>query len=125
MGKQESAVEKYLHQRITELGGTTRKWVSPGHASVEDRICFFPEAELWFIEVKAPGEKPTGPQWREIMVHRMLGHSAGYLSSLSEIEGFLRTKDRVMWMTQHVYRNIDISKLKDEQVKFIEELGWI
>ena len=38
MGKRENKVEDHLHKSIEKLGGTTRKWVSPGRAGVPDRI---------------------------------------------------------------------------------------
>ena len=50
MGVRENKVEKYLDEQVTKLGGTTRKWVSPGRDGVMDRICFLnPE---WYVEVK-------------------------------------------------------------------------
>lgn len=42
MGIRENKVETYLHQCVTALGGTTRKWVSPGRDGVPDRIALVP-----------------------------------------------------------------------------------
>lgn len=69
----ESDVEKYLHNRITRAGGTTRKWTSPGHVGVPDRICFFHGA-VFFIEVKTDTGKLSSPQEREIA--RLKEHGA-------------------------------------------------
>jgi len=61
MGVRENKVEKYLDTRFTELGGATRKWVSPGVDGVPDQICFLPynnlvryveHDEVYFVEVK-------------------------------------------------------------------------
>ncbi len=64
MGIRENKVEKYLDAKIVELGGITRKWVSPGRDGVPDRIIFLPYGchalrpcsinhdEIYFVEVK-------------------------------------------------------------------------
>jgi hypothetical protein len=68
----EKAVEKYLREQMNEIGGLCYKWVSPGRKGVPDRICIFPPfakgstGTVFFIEVKRPGEEPSGPQKREM-----------------------------------------------------------
>lgn len=69
----ESEIEKYLHHHITALGGTTRKWSSPGRAGVPDRICFLPGGIIFFVEVKTETGKTTVRQVREIESLRELG----------------------------------------------------
>ena len=49
MGVRENKVERYLHDQITLLGGTTRKWV--GRKGVPDRIVIVPHF-IWLVEVK-------------------------------------------------------------------------
>jgi len=61
----ESDIEKYLHKQITVLGGTTRKWVSPGRTGVPDRICFS-NRKVFFVEVKTDSGRLTVRQQREI-----------------------------------------------------------
>lgn len=46
MGTRETIVEHRLHKEFKKLGGTTRKWVSPGRVGVMDRICFLPGDKL-------------------------------------------------------------------------------
>lgn len=68
MGTRENKVEKYLDTRITELGGSTRKWVSPGRDGVPDRIVRVPWMEhgvAHFVEVKTIDGKVSVPQQRE------------------------------------------------------------
>lgn len=60
----ESKAEKYLHYQITQIGGTTRKWVSPGHAGVPDRICFL-NGQVFFVEMKTEIGRSTVRQQRE------------------------------------------------------------
>ncbi len=67
MAKEEVKVETYLHQEVTKLGGTTRKWVSPGRDGVPDRICML-NGLIWFVEVKTLKGKLSVRQQREIEV---------------------------------------------------------
>lgn len=101
----EAAAEKHLNDEVVKLGGLTRKWTSPSHAHVEDRIVFLPDGELWFIEMKADGKLPTGGQWREIMRQRELGHKAGYLAGKLEVTQFLYSSNRELWMNAHIKEN--------------------
>ena len=61
----ESDVEKYLHQQVTKLGGTTRKWVSPNYVGVPDRIVIL-NGSIEFVEVKTNTGKLSPMQEREI-----------------------------------------------------------
>lgn len=61
----ESSVEKYLNEKVKQLGGFTRKYVSPGHVGVADRICFFPGGKVFFVEVKTDNGKENNRQYRE------------------------------------------------------------
>ncbi len=103
MGKEENDVESYLDQMVKEYGGFTRKWDSGG--GVQDRICFFPEGEVWFIEVKTTDELPKPHQWREIMRQRDLGHNAGFLAGRNQVSYFMSVVNRVEWMTVHMSNN--------------------
>jgi len=61
----ESSIEGYLHQRVVEMGGTSRKFVSPGTNGVADRLCFFKPGQTFFVELKAPGKKEDPDQVTE------------------------------------------------------------
>lgn len=72
MGARENKVEKYLDEQVKSIGGVTRKWVSPGHDGVMDRICFLnPE---WFVEVKTWDGVQEDHQLREAM--KLIEHGA-------------------------------------------------
>jgi len=72
MGVRENKVETYLSQEVSKLGGTTRKWVSPGRDGVMDQICFLnPE---WYVEVKTSDGVQELHQVREAM--RLISHGA-------------------------------------------------
>ncbi len=65
MGNPESSVERHLAERVKQLGGMTRKFTSPGHIGVADRICFFPGGKVFFVEIKTDNGVETSMQKRE------------------------------------------------------------
>ena len=59
----ESDIEKYLKRRVErDLHGRCWKWVSPGRRGVPDRIVLLPGGVVFFVELKAPGEKERPDQ---------------------------------------------------------------
>jgi len=62
-------VEKKLEKRCVDIakahGWYTRKWASPSHRGVPDRI-FLKDGAVVFVEFKSPGRKPTLLQADEI-----------------------------------------------------------
>lgn len=64
MGVRENKVETYLNDRVTSLGGTSRKWVSPGRRGVPDRIVMLPWG-IWLVEVKTIDGSLSPDQERE------------------------------------------------------------
>ena len=103
----EKQVEKYLIDSIKKQGGLSRKWTSPNHVGVPDRICFFPGGEVWFIEVKDNGKKPTAAQKREILRLRETCTNVGYLAGQGQVaEWILAGNRRAVWMNDHLERNL-------------------
>jgi hypothetical protein len=94
MGKRENKVEIYFNDAIETLGGFTRKWVSPGHSDVPDRIAFIPVTEknaiIFFVEVKTANEEPTDSQIREIKRLQSIGANATWVSGHKEVDEFIK-----------------------------------
>ena len=66
MGIRENKVETYLNTEVRRVfGGKTRKWVSPGHDGVYDRILFISGLPAIFVEVKTLDGSLTPVQIRE------------------------------------------------------------
>lgn len=63
----EKDIEKKVCDYAKSKGILVYKFSSPGHAAVPDRLFVRPGGEVFFIEFKAPGKKPTSAQWREIL----------------------------------------------------------
>ena len=89
----ESTIEKALVKRVRQLGGWAYKFVSPNRRAVPDRLVLWPGGRAEFIELKAPGKKPTPAQLREHERLRALGFRVTVVDSLAEAEGFNRGVD--------------------------------
>ena len=62
----EKEIEKYLVDRVAQMGGMALKFISPGCTGVPDRLVILPGGKIGFLELKAPGMKP-----RKEQVHRI------------------------------------------------------
>jgi hypothetical protein len=69
----EKTVEAALVRRVKSLGGLCEKFTSPNNRSVPDRLVTLPGGRVVFVEVKAPGKKPTPLQSRDHERRRALG----------------------------------------------------
>lgn len=87
----ESDVEKKYVSAVKKRGGRAYKFTSPGRRSVPDRLVMFPIPEehretvsryIRFVEMKAPGAKPTELQQREISGLRNFGYDVRIVDSL-------------------------------------------
>ena len=88
----EREIEAYFVKRVREAGGLQRKFVSPGHRGVPDRIVIMDSAKdssVHFVELKAPGEKLRPDQVRE---HKKLydaGAEVWVLDSKEAVDNFI------------------------------------
>ena len=62
----EKHVEGALVDAVKSVLGVPYKFSSPNRRSVPDRMCVFPDGMIVFVECKAPGNKPTPAQYREM-----------------------------------------------------------
>ena len=79
----ERDVEAHLRDKVKEADGIAYKFTSPSRRSVTDRLVLMPiDSEehreivgryVRFVELKAPGKKPTDAQLREHARLRALG----------------------------------------------------
>jgi Holliday junction resolvase len=84
----ERDVERALVQRVKVLGGTCEKFTSPTKRSVPDRIVTLPGGRIIFVEVKAPGKKPTELQHRDHERRRALGCDVRVIDSMEDARAF-------------------------------------
>ena len=79
--KIEKQVVAYCHKR----GLYTRKFASPAHRGVPDRI-ICGRGKVLFLELKRPGNNPTALQLREMAELQRHGMAALWVSSLVEAQ---------------------------------------
>ena len=84
----EKDIERALYARVKALGGLCEKFVSPGRRSIPDRIITLPGGVIIFVEVKAPGKKPTSLQERDHAARRRLGCRVDVIDSMEAANAF-------------------------------------
>jgi hypothetical protein len=85
----EKQVERYLHDKITQLGGTTYKWASPSHRGVPDRLCVLPGGRIYMVEVKTEAGRPSRLQLSVHKKLRTLGCDARILYGTKGVDEFI------------------------------------
>ena len=85
----ERDIEKYLVEQVKTIGGRAYKFVSPGNAGVPDRIIVLPGDRIAFVELKAPGKKPTTLQESQIRKISALGAKVFVLDSKADVDYFI------------------------------------
>lgn len=81
----EREIEKQFREAVKQAGGTAYKFVSPGNDGVPDRLVVMPGNRIGFVEVKAPGKRPTPLQQARIRRLRELGCCVLILDDPAEI----------------------------------------
>jgi hypothetical protein len=84
----ERDIERALVRRVTALGGTCEKFTSPGRRSVPDRLITMPGGRIIFVELKAPGKKPTEQQGRDHARRRALGCDVRVIDTMGGANAF-------------------------------------
>lgn len=82
----ESYIERELCKRIKLKGGLCDKFTSPGRRFVPDRIVTLPHGVVEFVELKAPGKRPTPAQARDHDRRRALGCTVRVIASIEDID---------------------------------------
>lgn len=79
----EGKVVAAIRKRVKAMGGQVRKCSWEGHAGAPDLLVMVQGAHFW-IECKAPGEKPRLVQNREIAIMRQVGGCSVYVCDSAE-----------------------------------------
>ena len=108
MGKAENEIESYLTQKAKENGFICMKFTSPENNGVSDRL-LVGHGSVFFVEVKAPGEKPRPLQVkfaRSVWLHGCRAHTVD-------------TKDRVdALLSEYIKRKKDLSSMKKDMALY-------
>ena len=84
----EKTIEASLVKHVKALGGMAEKFTSPSKRSVPDRLVTLPGGQIIFVELKAPGKKPTSKQELDHQRRRDLGCDVRVISTLEEVDVF-------------------------------------
>ena len=79
----ERTVEQRFVRRCRETGILQRKFSSPGHKGVPDRIAVI-NGRVYFVELKAPGKFLRADQMRE---HEKLRIAGAHVFTIDSMEG--------------------------------------
>lgn len=86
----EKTIEDYLRLRVKRMGGRAYKFSSPGNAGAPDRLVVLPGGRIAFVELKAPGKKPTVKQNQKMQELRRLGASCAWTDSREGVDQILK-----------------------------------
>lgn len=107
----ESKLQKYVQQEIAKLGGRAEKFASPANRGVPDLLVSWPDKEpkhcimdldeartharyVEFIEMKAPGKRPTLLQLKDHEKRRAMGFQVHVIASDDEAEAYLKSRGK-------------------------------
>ena len=85
----EKIIEKYLVQRVKNLGGRAYKFTSPAHRGVADRVVCLPNGQTWFIELKAPDGRLSELQKIFASDMALMNQKYACLWSKEQIDGWI------------------------------------
>ena len=91
----ERDVERYLRERVKQLGGRAYKFVSPGNNGVPDRIVMLPGGKLFFVELKAPGKETTALQDAQIDRISKMGQDVFVVDSKEKVDNILAVSNEI------------------------------
>ncbi len=84
----EKYIEKYLINRIKELGGKAFKFSSPNNNGVPDRIVLY-RGKCYFVELKRPNVKPRRLQKIVHEEFQKLGFKVYVIDSVEKVGDFI------------------------------------
>jgi hypothetical protein len=91
----EKDIERRFREKIKALGGRAYKFTSPSQRSVPDRLVVLPGNRVFFVELKAPGEKPTPNQAREHARLRALGCDVAVVDTFEGVNAWILERDEI------------------------------
>ena len=85
----ERDMEAYLVKRVNALGGEVRKLKWIGRRGAPDRVVMLPEGLLYWVELKALGQRAAAHQAREHVRMLKMGQRVLVLDTLEKIDRVL------------------------------------
>ena len=88
----EKTIEMHLKKEVEKYGGMCIKFNSSSMRGLPDRIVLFSGGRTFFVELKAPGQKPRAEQLRIHEKLRKLGAKVYVLDSRESIGRFMQNE---------------------------------
>ena len=85
----ESQIEQYLVDMATRLGAEVRKVQWIGRNGAPDRIVMLPDGRVIWVELTAPGKKPSPVQIREHARMARVGQRVHVVDSMESVDEVL------------------------------------
>lgn len=82
----EKAIEKYLFEKVKQMGGVCLKYSNPNMAGYPDRVVLLPNGITIWIELKSKSKKPTKLQLIRIASLKGLGHNVFVIDSREAVD---------------------------------------
>ena len=89
----EKIIEKELVRAVKDKGGIAPKFTSPGFDGMPDRLALLPGGRMGFVELKAPGKKPSALQLARHRLLRRLGFKVYVIDEINQIDSVLEEID--------------------------------
>ena len=89
----EKIIEQKLAARVKAMGGIAPKFTSPGFDGMPDRLVLLPSGRMGFVELKAPGKKPSALQLARHRLFRRLGFKVYVIDEINQIDSVLEEID--------------------------------
>lgn len=87
----EKAIERYLVERIKDLGGVCLKYSNPNRIGYPDRVCLLPwDLTLW-VELKSKGQTLRTIQRQRIQEMSKIGHFVHVCDSKDAVDKLLES----------------------------------
>ena len=85
----EAEIESYFVAQVRVSGGEPFKFTSPGRRHVPDRMILWPGGRVRFVELKAPGRKPSLGQRREHQRFAAKGSPVQIIDSKAGVDAWI------------------------------------
>lgn len=87
----EKTLENKVKKEVQKIGGIALKFFSLSFTGLPDRIVLFPGGKIKFVEVKAPGKRPSPRQEFIIGWLQSLGFEVWVIDSDVKIQEFIKS----------------------------------
>lgn len=85
----EAQIERALVRAVKDAGGLVRKVQWIGRVGAPDRLVLLPDGRAVWVELKAPGRKPTVRQAREHSLLKRYGLSVAVVDSMEAVHALV------------------------------------